>query len=277
MLRKPRTVLFGAGRMGRALLRGWAEANCFEPAGSVLVIDPNCPEEISELIRQNSARHAETPKPETFTKLQTVILAVKPQKFEELAAVIRPMLPDNVLIISVAAGVSLEQMEALFGAGPHIRAMPNIAAEVGKAITVLCANTMADNTHIETASGFLKAVGQVESVQDERLMDAVTAVSGSGPAYFYLMVEALGAAGQAEGLPEDLAQKLALQTMIGAGALLESRKQDTVAALRAEVTSPGGTTSAALDVMMGNGAFAEMMRNAVSAATRRSSQLRRPG
>jgi len=275
MLRKPRTVLIGAGRMGGSLLRGWANANCFEPAGSVLVVDPNCSEGIQKLIGNNSARHTDAIKPEVFTKLETLILAVKPQKFEEVAKSIAPVLPDNVLIISVAAGISLDQIEALFGSGPRIRAMPNIAAEVGLAVTVLCANEQVSKEQTASAMKLLSAVGKVETITDERLMDVVTAVSGSGPAYFYLMVEALAAAGHAEGLPEDLAQKLAIQTMIGSGALLAERGQSAIA-LRAEVTSPGGTTSAALDVMMGNGSFAEMMRNAVSAATRRSTHLRKP-
>jgi pyrroline-5-carboxylate reductase len=130
--------------------------------------------------------------------------------------------------------------------------------------------------HIDKVEKLLGAVGSLEHLEDERLMDAVTAVSGSGPAYFFLLVEALAAAGQAEGLPEELARKLASETLIGSGALFESRQQ-TPSSVRADVTSSGGTTAAALDVMMGNGAFAEMIRNAVSAATRRSVHLRNSG
>jgi pyrroline-5-carboxylate reductase len=276
MFLKPRTLLMGAGRMGGAILRGWAQAGQFEPAGSVMVVDPREQDDIAQLVKDNFARSRQQVDQETLTKLETLVLAIKPQKFEEVAAELAPILPENVLIVSVVAGISLARLEAAFGAGPHVRAMPNTAAEVGQSISVFCKNDQVEAGHIDRVCAMLQAIGLVEELDDERLMDAVTAVSGSGPAYFFLLVEVLAAAGQTEGLSEELARKLARQTMIGASALLEQRAQSP-SELRAEVTSPNGTTAAALDVMMGNGAFAEMLRNAVSAATRRGTQLRNSG
>jgi len=273
MLRKPRTALIGAGRMGAALLRGWGAVHSFEPAGSVLVVDPNLSERVEDMVKHNSARSSATTDKDMLAKLETLVLAIKPQKFEEIAQTLAPILPKKVLIISVIAGVSLQRIEHYFGPGPHVRAMPNTAAEVGKSISVICANKHVSTAHTQRVFELLEAVGQVEQLDDERLMDVVTAVSGSGLAYFFLLVEVLAAAGQAEGLPKDLAQKLAKETLVGSGALMDQLDQSP-ADLRSGVTSPGGTTAAALDVMMGNGAFAEMMRNAVSAATRRGGQLR---
>lgn len=273
MLRKPRTALVGAGRMGGALLRGWVRGGGFEPAGSVLVIDSHINDPMRDLVQVNAGRVADVVDEAILTKLETLVLAVKPQKFEEVAKTLSPNLPKNVLIISVVAGISLSVMENKFGAGAHIRAMPNTAAEVGKSVTVFSPNDLVKPVHLQRVDKLLGAVGHLEMLDDERLMDAVTAVSGSGPAYFYLLVEALAAAGQTEGLSEELAQKLACETLIGSAALLATRQQPA-AELRAEVTSAGGTTAAALDVMMGNGAFAEMIRNAVSAATRRGIHLR---
>ncbi|PHR62021.1 MAG: pyrroline-5-carboxylate reductase [Robiginitomaculum sp.] len=273
MLRKPRTALIGAGRMGSAMLRGWAAAAGFAPDGSIMVIDPHLRDSVTELVVNHKGRVANAANQEMFSKLETLILAVKPQRFEETAKTLAPLLPKDVLILSVIAGISLNRLENSFGPGPHVRAMPNTAAEIGQSISVLCPNDKVSPDALQRAEQILAAIGQVETIDDERLMDVVTAVSGSGPAYFFLLAEALAAAGQSEGLPEELAAKLASQTMIGAGALLQSRGQSP-RELRGEVTSPGGTTAAALDVMIGNGAFAEIMRNAISAAARRSIKLR---
>ncbi|VAV88571.1 Pyrroline-5-carboxylate reductase [hydrothermal vent metagenome] len=276
MLKKPRLALIGGGRMGGALLRGWAKAGCFEPSGSVMVVDPHLTDPVQALVKQNAGRTKTTASKETFSKLEVLILAVKPQMFEQIASDIASILPKNVMIISVIAGISLKRMQAVFGAGPHVRAMPNTAAEIGKSISVLCTNAAVSEPQKTRVTQLLEAVGKVQWLEEEKLMDVVTAVSGSGPAYFFLLVEVLAAAGQAEGLDEELAQKLARETLIGSAALLD-RPGQKAAALRAGVTSPGGTTAAALDVMMGNGAFAEMMRNAVSAATRRGTKLRNAG
>lgn len=275
-LRKPRIALIGAGRMGGALLRGWSAKNGFKPEGSVLVVDPNCNDSISQLVDENSGRVASSIDKDNLTKLEVLVLAIKPQAFNEVAKKLAPMLPKNVLVISIIAGTTIDRIANLFGNRPIVRAMPNIAAEIGKSVTVVCCNNHVNSKHMEKVHKLLGAVGSIEQIDDERLMDAVTAVSGSGPAYFFLLVEALVAAGQAEGLPEELARKLASETLIGSGALYEARQQ-TPSELRAEVTSSGGTTAAALDVMMGNGAFAEMIRNAVSAATRRGIHLRNSG
>ncbi|MBL4616838.1 MAG: pyrroline-5-carboxylate reductase [Robiginitomaculum sp.] len=275
-LRKPRIALIGAGRMGGSLLRGWAVNGGFAPEGSVLVVDPNCSDSISQLVEENSGRVVASTDKDSLTKLEVLVLAVKPQIFNEVAHKLAPMLPKDVLIISIIAGTTIDRISNLFGPRAIVRAMPNIAAEIGKSVTVICNNSEVNSKHTEKVDRLLGAVGSLEHIEDERLMDAVTAVSGSGPAYFFLLVEALAAAGQAEGLPEALARKLASETLIGSGSLFEARQQ-TPSSIRADVTSSGGTTAAALDVMMGNGAFAEMIRNAVSAATRRSIHLRNSG
>ncbi|MCF6293410.1 MAG: pyrroline-5-carboxylate reductase [Robiginitomaculum sp.] len=275
-LRKPRIALIGAGRMGSALLRGWATCNGFAPEGSVLVVDPNCSDSVRQLVEDNSGRVVSATDKDSLTKLEVLVLAVKPQAFNDVAQKLAPILPKNVLIISIIAGTTIDRINNLFGSRAIVRAMPNIAAEIGKSVTVICNNSEVNAKHIARVETLLGTVGSLEHLEDERLMDAVTAVSGSGPAYFFLLVEALAAAGQAEGLPEELARKLAGETLIGSGALFESRQQ-TPSSIRADVTSSGGTTAAALDVMMGNGAFAEMIRNAVSASTRRSIHLRNSG
>lgn len=273
MLRKPRMALFGAGHMGGAMLQGWARSRKLEPAGSFLVVDLHLHDELAELVDDHHGRSATTTSEEQLARLETVVLAVKPQQFEGLVRTLAPILPENVLIISVIAGVTLKQLEDAFGPGARVRAMPNTAAEVRKSITVLCASPQTQPAELNRAKSLMRGIGMVEVVKDERNMDVVTAVSGSGPAYFYLLAEALAAAGEQEGLDIDLSRRLARETFLGAAELL-SDSGLFPSELRAAVTSPGGTTAAALDVLMGNGAFAEITRNAVAAATRRSVQLR---
>lgn len=273
MLRKPRMALIGAGHMGGAMLRGWARAKKLQPPGSFLVIDPHLNDEMSELVQAHGGRCATEISEEQLTRLETLILAVKPQQFDEIARKFAPILPEKVLIISVIAGLTLARMEEAFGPGARVRAMPNTAAEVRKSITVLCASPQTTKAELNRVQSLMRGIGKVEVVQDERNMDVVTAVSGSGPAYFYLLAEALAAAGEQEGLELELSRRLARETFLGAAELL-SDSGLYPSDLRAAVTSPGGTTAAALDVLMGNGAFAEVTRNAVAAATRRSVQLR---
>lgn len=273
MLRKPRLALFGAGHMGGAMLRGWARSKKLQPTGSFLAVDPHLNDEITELVHSHGGRCAERTDEDQLSKLETLVLAVKPQQFDQLANTLAPILPEKVMIISVIAGITLKRMEDAFGAGARVRAMPNTAAEVRKSITVLCASQATSRTEMNKAKSLMRGIGKVEEVQDERQMDVVTAVSGSGPAYFYLLAEALAAAGEQEGLDPQMSRRLARETFLGSAELL-SNSGLFPSDLRAAVTSPGGTTAAALDVLMGNGAFAEVTRNAVTAATRRSIQLR---
>lgn len=273
-----KVALVGAGRMGLALATGWLRSRRGGlDADTLVIVEPNSSDELEEL----STRHGIKVLPEltksAATGVDRVVLAVKPQALPAVGEVLAARLPGGTLIISILAGAGLIGLGRLFPGHPVIRAMPNTPGSIGKGISVAISNLEADPPHFrQAAEALLKVLGAVEWVEDERMMDAVTAVSGSGPAYVFLMCEALARAGEAEGLPPALAEKLAVATVSGAGALLEDghkRKTADAAALRRAVTSPGGTTQAALDVMMAGGGLPMLVRNAVSAAERQSRKL----
>ncbi len=272
MVRKPRLALIGAGHMGLALAKGWVQHGLINKQGWLTIIDPAPSEAAKDLAAQLKITIAPELTKAQASLLDTVVIAVKPKSLSPVGEALAQILPNNALIISVAAGVTLNRMQALFGARPLIRSMPNMPAAIGRGATVFVAAPDTSDTARAQATKLLGATGMVEEVFEERALDAVTAVSGSGPAYVFLLAEALTVAGIAEGLEPELAQKLACETVAGAGELMRQRQCDP-ATLRAEVTSPGGTTAAAMDVLMGSGGFAEMMRRAVSSATRRSSKL----
>ena len=258
-------VLLGCGRMGSALLGGWL-AGGLDP-GEVHVIDPQPPEWLNTHpdIRINTAL-PEAP--------AVALIAVKPQMMDKALPALLPLTGKDTLFVSIAAGVPIARYEAMLGAGEAIvRAMPNTPAAIGRGITALAGNARAGAPALDLAEGLLRAVGDVVRLGDESLMDAVTAVSGSGPAYLFHMIEALAAAGTAEGLAPDLALRLATATMAGAGALaLESG--ETPEALRRAVTSPGGTTEAALGVLTDDQrGLPPLMRRTVAAAAARSREL----
>ena len=204
----------------------------------------------------------------------SVLIAVKPQMMGEALPSIAALGGGGTLFLSVAAGTPIAAFEAAFGAGsPVVRAMPNTPAAVGKGITAMIGNAHAMASHLDMAEGLLAAVGQVVRLESEGQMDAVTGVSGSGPAYVFHLIETLAAAGVAEGLPEDLAMQLAKATVAGAGALAEQAAEDP-AQLRVNVTSPAGTTAAALEVLMDEGeGFPALLKRAVAAAANRSREL----
>lgn len=272
MVRKPRLALIGAGNMGMALASSWETQKLIAKQGWLVIVDP-AP---SESARAFAARLKITIVPKLDADLaaliETVVLAVKPKLMTEVAAALSPVLPKKALIISVAAGLTLTRLSQYYGDRPIIRAMPNTPAAIGRGATAFVAGQLADDQACEQARILLAATGMAERVYEEKMIDAVTAVSGSGPAYVFLLAEALAVAGEAEGLDPELARKLACETVSGAGELLRQRGCDP-AQLRREVTSVGGTTAAALDVLMGSGGFAEMMRRAVNSAARRSTQL----
>jgi len=258
-------VLVGAGKMGGALLKGWL-AKGLDPA-SVTVVDPAAaaPEGVRRVAAIEEARADRPPR--------TLVLAVKPQQMAEVLRAAAPLAGPDTLVVSVAAGVRLGAYEAAFGpAQPIVRAMPNTPAQVGEGMTVALANRAAGEAARAFADALLSAVGEVAWIEDEALMDAVTAVSGSGPAYVFLLCECLEEAGRAAGLPADLARRLARRTVAGGGALLAASEEDA-ARLRENVTSPGGTTAAALAVLMGENGLAPLMRAAVAAARDRSVAL----
>jgi pyrroline-5-carboxylate reductase len=259
-------VLLGCGRMGSAMLAGWLDRGV--PPEAVHVIEP-AP---SDWLRGTGVRiGGDLP-----AAPAVLLVAVKPQMMDAALPGAVAFGGGGTLIVSVAAGTPLSRFEASFGPGtPVVRAMPNTPAAVGRGITAIVGNEAAGAAHLDLAEALLKAVGQVVRLEGEGQMDAVTAVSGSGPAYVFHLIEALAAAGEAEGLPADLAMALAKATVGGAGQLAEDAPEDP-AALRRNVTSPGGTTQAALDVLMDDETgFPALLRRAVHAAAERSRELGR--
>ena len=258
-------VLVGCGKMGSAMLRGWLEGGM--PPESVWVTEPNP----SDWLRGAGVHLNQVVPGEPALAL----VAVKPQSMGGALPTLAALGGGGTLFISVAAGTPIAQFEAALGPGtPVVRAMPNTPAAIGRGITALVANEAAGEAGLSVAEELLSAVGRTVRLETEAQIDAVTAVSGSGPAYVFHLIETLAAAGTAEGLPPDLALELARATVAGAGALAEATGTDP-ARLRADVTSPGGTTAAALAVLMDSGTgFPPLLRRAVAAAAERSRELR---
>ncbi|MGZ2256807.1 pyrroline-5-carboxylate reductase [Roseobacter sp. A03A-229] len=257
-------VLLGCGKMGSAMLAGWLARGL--PASSVWVQDPNPSDWLSATgVHLNDALPA-TP--------AVVLIAVKPQMMADALPTLAAMGDGETVFVSVAAGITIARLEAILGARtPVIRAMPNTPAAISQGITALVGNAHADATALNEAEALLAAVGEVVRLTDEAQMDAVTGVSGSGPAYVFHMIETLAAAGEAQGLPVDLAMQLAKATVAGAGALAQQADEDP-SQLRVNVTSPNGTTQAALDVLMdAEAGFPALLKRAVDAATERSKEL----
>ena len=257
-------VLLGCGKMGSALLEGWL-AQGLAP-GAVWVIEPS-PSAwlIATGVRLNQAL---PPEP------AIVLVAVKPQMMGAALPGLAALGDGPTLFLSIAAGTPIAAFEAALGTRtPIVRAMPNTPAAVGRGISAIVGNAHASPADLDLAEGLLSAVGQVVRLDDEALMHAVTALSGSGPAYVFHLIETMAAAGEAEGLPAALAMTLAKATVAGGGALAEQAAADP-AQLRVNVTSPGGTTQAALGVLMDEtGGFAPLLRRAIKAAADRSKEL----
>ncbi len=260
-------VLVGAGKMGAALLEGWLRLG-LDPK-TVAIQEPQPSAEIAALVNRGARLN---PDLQSLGHAAVVVLAIKPQMAAEAIAPLRPILGNSTLVVSIMAGRTLQFLStALHDTGALIRAMPNTPAAIGRGITVAVARR-ADAAQRHLAQRLLSSTGAVEWVDDEGLMDAVTAVSGSGPAYVFLLAEALAEAGVACGLPPLLAGKLARETVAGSGELLH-RSSLQAATLRENVTSPGGTTAAALKVLMDRDGLSPLMRRAVAAATARSREL----
>ena len=257
-------VLAGAGKMGGAMLTGWL-AQGLDPKRAV-VIEPAPSDEIRALAAKGIQLNPATP-----VAAETLVIALKPQTFRESGAVLKPFVGAGTLTVSIMAGTTIASLQNVCGE-TIVRAMPNTPAAIGRGITVAVAAGKVSVAQRAVADALLRATGSVEWVDDESLMDAVTAVSGSGPAYVFLLAEELARAGVAAGLPEELATKLARATVAGSGELLH-RSELAAATLRQNVTSPGGTTAAALDVLMGADGLKQLMTRAVAAATARSKEL----
>jgi len=263
-------ALLGAGNMGGAMLGGWLSRG-LDPA-LVTIIDPSPSPAMASMIAEAGIRQfAEVPNGLTA---DVVILAVKPQIMDAVLPKAASLMGNGSVAVSIAAGKTIASLENGLGK-PHpaiVRAMPNTPALVRRGITVACANRFTTTGQIGRVGALLSAIGSVEWVEDEALIDAVTAVSGSGPAYVFHLAECLAQAGEKAGLPAELAMKLARETVSGAGELL-AQSSETPATLRRNVTSPNGTTAAALAVLMGEGGLANLMQRAVAAAKKRSREL----
>jgi len=258
-------VLLGCGKMGGAMLQGWLKGGL--PPASVWVIDPKPSDWLQSTGVTINGDLPATP--------GIVLIAVKPQMMGDALPALREMGNGTTLFISVAAGTPISAFEAaLGGASPIIRAMPNTPAAVGRGITSIIGNAHASSGQMDLAETLLSAVGQVVRLEHEDQMDAVTGVSGSGPAYVFHMIECMAKAGEAEGLPPELAMQLAQATVAGAGALAEA-SDETPSQLRVNVTSPNGTTQAGLDVLMdAENGLPDLIRRTVGAAANRSRELR---
>ena len=253
--------------MGRALVSGWL-AEGHDP-DSIHVVDPSeaARSEIKKLGVKTSATF------EAADSFDLIMFAVKPQQLESVLPGYVSVCQGDTVVLSIAAGRRIEYFERILGPDVAIvRAMPNTPAAVGQGMTALTANAKVSSSQRALCESLMRAVGDVAWLDDEDLMDAVTAVSGSGPAYVFLLIECLSDAAVAVGLDEQVARQLAEQTISGAGAYAISSEADA-AELRRQVTSPGGTTEAALEVLMGDGGLQELLRRAVSAATERSREL----
>ncbi|MVT68545.1 pyrroline-5-carboxylate reductase [Bradyrhizobium pachyrhizi] len=259
-------ALAGAGKMGGAMLTGWL-AQGLAPE-RVAVIDPHLSPEISALAAKGVRLN---PQAKDLGTVDTLVVAVKPQSFRDAGAALKSFVGPSTLVVSIMAGTTMSALEEVVG-GAVVRAMPNTPAAIGRGITVAVPSKRVTAAQRAMTDALLKATGLVEWVDDESLMDAVTAVSGSGPAYVFLLAEELARAGVAAGLPEQLATTLARATVAGSGELLH-RSDLPSATLRQNVTSPGGTTAAALEVLMANDGMQPLMTRAIAAATRRSREL----
>lgn len=257
-------VVIGAGNMGSALIRGLVKSVA---ATQVTAVDID-----SELLaRLHDAVGVHTSEDATaaVAAADIVVIAIKPQHLSDVSGVREAMTPDH-LVVSIVAGVSTRTLESVFGDVPVVRTMPNILAQIGASVAGLCAGSFASDVHVTTASAILGAVGETVVV-DEAQMDAVTGLSGSGPAYVFVLIDALADGGVKCGLPKATAMKLATQTVLGAARMVAESDEHPMS-LKDKVTSPGGTTIAGLKALE-DGGFRAVLMNAVEAATNRSAEL----
>jgi pyrroline-5-carboxylate reductase len=263
-----RLALVGAGKMGGALLKGWLDNGLDKR--SALVIDPMPPQDTVAFLKEMGIA-VQSAVPADVTA-RVIVVAVKPQIIGDVLPTLRPLVGRDTVVLSIAAGTTLKQLAAGIGDIAIVRSIPNTPAQVGRGITVAIANARADRNARALVTTLLEAVGEVVWVEKEGMIDSATAVSGSGPAYIFHMVEALAAAAVSVGFDKESAAKLARATVEGAGELLY---QSPLGAdvLRENVTSPKGTTAAALKVLMGRGGLTPLMKKAVAAARKRSREL----
>jgi pyrroline-5-carboxylate reductase len=260
-------LLVGAGRMGGALLNGWLSLGI--EGRNITVLEPNPAGAIEKLAARGVRLN---PSGETVGKVASLVLAVKPQTAPAVVHPLRPLVEAATVVVSIMAGRTLSFLEHAFPETALVRAMPNTPAAIGRGISVAVPNARVSAEQCNLVHALLGAVGTVEWIADEAMMDAVTALSGSGPAYVFLLAEAMAQAGTAVGLPPALAARLARATVAGSGELLHRSPLDA-AALRQNVTSPGGTTAAALEILMDKDGLEALLTRAIAAATERSRAL----
>jgi pyrroline-5-carboxylate reductase len=263
-------LLIGCGKMGSAMLSGWLESGI--AGGGVFVVEPTgAPAEFDGVGGVSVVADAEA-LPRDLNP-EVVVFAVKPQQMDDVAPEYKKFVGSETAFLSIAAGKDIVYFQSKLGEGASIvRAMPNTPAAIGQGITVCCSNVAASDDQRELCRSLLAATGEAVVVDDEDLIDAVTAVSGGGPAYVFLLIECLAAAGVAAGLPTDLSAKLALMTVAGSGQLALS-SEEPPSVLRENVTSPGGTTLEALKILMADDGLEPLMIRAIAAATQRSREL----
>lgn len=261
-------VLVGAGKMGGALLKSWLGLG-LDPK-KLAVIEPQPATEMKALAARGFRLHASAAK---VGEAGAIVIAIKPQVAADVVPTLARLVRPSTIVVSIMAGKTLGFLERALPKAAIVRAMPNTPAAIGRGITVAVPNKRVTAAQRNLAHQLLAATGAVEWVDDESLMDAVTAVSGSGPAYVFLLAESLTRAGIAAGLPAKLAAKLARETVAGSGELLHRSSLDP-ATLRQNVTSPGGTTAAALEVLMAAAdGFDPLLAKAIAAAAKRSREL----
>lgn len=264
-------VFVGCGRMGGALLAGCL-ARGVVATGNVLVIEPGT-ESRNAAAQQGVAVAADSSALDSRSAPDLVLLAVKPQMMDDVLPAYARLGDGDTVFLSIAAGRTTQSFTRLLGARtPVVRAMPNTPAQVGRGVTALFPSETVTPAQKDMCAALMSAVGEVAWLDDESLMDAVTAVSGSGPAYVFHLIEALAEAARAAGLPADMADTLARATVTGAAELAYQSSEDP-GRLREQVTSPGGTTAAALEVLMGDKGLTDLMTRAVAAAKKRSEEL----
>ena len=262
-------VLIGAGKMGTAMLEGWLKAGV--RGDQVVIFDPAPPPETIGLIESHGITH--NPTPDAVRDIEVILLAIKPQMVDEVLPGLKALAREKPLVVSVVAGKTIAALKAHFGQDvPVIRTIPNTPSAVGRGITAMAPGNDVSDAQVELATALLTAIGEVVTVDDEGLIDAATAISGSGPAYIFYMTECLTEAGKALGLPDDVAVRLARATVAGAGELMRVTGTDA-ATLRQNVTSPKGTTYAALQVLMAGDGMEPLLRKATAAAEKRSREL----
>jgi len=262
-------VLLGAGKMGGAMMEGWLAAGIVP--SQLVIFDPAPAKEILTLIKNHGLSH--NPDVSTLCNVEVILTAVKPQILDKALETVLSLKSQKPLILSIVAGKTIASFEDHFGKDARvIRTIPNTPAAVGRGITAMAANGNVTEAQIGLAKTLLTSIGDVVSVDDESQIDAVTGLSGSGPAYVFYLTECLAKAGEAQGLSNELAMQLARATIEGAGELMRATGTDA-AVLRENVTSPNGTTQAGLEVLMADDGLESLLEKTVDAATRRSREL----